>query len=233
MQEMKAEHRQMMREKKVTILELFRSPLYRQPIFIAIVLQLSQQLSGINAVFYYSTRIFERAGVAQPIYATIGAGVVNTAFTVVSLFVVERAGRRSLHMIGLLGMAVSAVLMTIALSLLEKLAWMSYVSIAAIFSFVAFFEIGPGPIPWFIVAELFSQGPRPSAFAVAGFSNWQPTSSWAWASRMWRCSTCHPVQEMTRGRTFDQISSGFRGAGGGEKHSPEELAHSLGADSQL
>lgn len=49
---------------------------------------------------------------------------------------------------------------------------MSYLSIVAIFGFVAFFEIGPGPIPWFIVAELFSQGPRPAAFAVAGFSNW-------------------------------------------------------------
>lgn len=49
---------------------------------------------------------------------------------------------------------------------------MSYVSIVAIFGFVAFFEIGPGPIPWFIVAELFSQGPRPAAVAVASFSNW-------------------------------------------------------------
>ncbi|KAJ8257803.1 hypothetical protein GJAV_G00189910 [Gymnothorax javanicus] len=139
MQEMKEESRQMMREKKVTIPELFRSPLYRQPLVIAIMLQLSQQLSGINAVFYYSTRIFEKAGVSQPVYATIGAGVVNTAFTVVSLFIVERAGRRSLHLTGLMGMAVSAVLMTIAMALLEKLTWMSYVSIAAIFSFVAFF----------------------------------------------------------------------------------------------
>ncbi len=50
MQEMKEESRQMMREKKVTIPELFRSPLYRQPMVIAIMLQLSQQLSGINAV---------------------------------------------------------------------------------------------------------------------------------------------------------------------------------------
>lgn len=49
---------------------------------------------------------------------------------------------------------------------------MSYLSIVAIFGFVAFFEVGPGPIPWFIVAELFSQGPRPAAVAVAGFSNW-------------------------------------------------------------
>lgn len=42
----------------------------------------------------------------------------------------------------------------------------------AIFGFVAFFEVGPGPIPWFFVAELFSQGPRPAAMAVAGCSNW-------------------------------------------------------------
>uniref|UniRef100_A0A673JDY0 Solute carrier family 2, facilitated glucose transporter member 1-like n=1 Tax=Sinocyclocheilus rhinocerous TaxID=307959 RepID=A0A673JDY0_9TELE len=243
--------RQMMREKKVTIPELFRSPLYRQPIAIAIMLQLSQQLSGINAVFYYSTKIFEKAGVQQPVYATIGAGVVNTAFTVVSLFVVERVGRRSLHLLGLLGMAGSAVLMTIALALLEKYDWMSYMSIVAIFAFVAFFEIGPGPIPWFIVAELFSQGPRPSAFAVAGFSNWTANFIVGMCFQYVE-ELCGPyvfiiftifllcffvftyfkVPE-TKGRTFDEISAGFRqAASGAEKHSPEEL-NSLGADSQL
>jgi SP family facilitated glucose transporter-like MFS transporter 2 len=42
----------------------------------------------------------------------------------------------------------------------------------AIFLFVSFFEIGPGPIPWFMVAEFFSQGPRPTALALAAFSNW-------------------------------------------------------------
>ncbi|KAI2663828.1 Solute carrier family 2, facilitated glucose transporter member 1 [Labeo rohita] len=217
MQEMKEESRQMMREKKVTIPELFRSPLYRQPIVIAIMLQLSQQLSGINAVFYYSTKIFEKAGVQQPVYATIGAGVVNTAFTVVS----------------------------------EKYDWMSYMSIVAIFAFVAFFEIGPGPIPWFIVAELFSQGPRPSAFAVAGFSNWTANfivgMCFQYVEEL--CGayvfiiftvfllcffifTYFKVPE-TKGRTFDEISAGFRqAASGAEKHSPEEL-NSLGADSQL
>lgn len=50
--------------------------------------------------------------------------------------------------------------------------WMSYLSMTAIFLFVSFFEIGPGPIPWFIVAELFSQGPRPAAIALAGCCNW-------------------------------------------------------------
>lgn len=55
MQEMKEESRQMMREKKVTIKELVTSPLYRQPLIVAIVLQLSQQLSGINAVSLFDS----------------------------------------------------------------------------------------------------------------------------------------------------------------------------------
>ena len=50
MEEMREESQQMKREKRVTILELFRSPNYRQPIFVAIMMHLSQQLSGINAV---------------------------------------------------------------------------------------------------------------------------------------------------------------------------------------
>ncbi|XP_062872230.1 solute carrier family 2, facilitated glucose transporter member 1-like [Trichomycterus rosablanca] len=251
-QEMKEESRLMAMEKQVTIPELFRSPLYRQPLLIAVMLQLSQQFSGINAVFYYSTSIFKKAGVSQPVYATIGAGVVNTVFTVVSLFVVERAGRRSLHLIGLGGMAVSAVCMTVAMSLSGQVPAMSYVSIVAIFVFVAFFEIGPGPIPWFIVAELFSQGPRPSAVAVAGFSNWtanfivamcfqpveQLTGQYVFIIFtillvIFFIFTYFKVPE-TKGQTFDEISAGFRqnAASGADKYSQNEQ-NTTGSDSQL
>uniref|UniRef100_A0A669E2V5 Solute carrier family 2, facilitated glucose transporter member 1 n=2 Tax=Oreochromis niloticus TaxID=8128 RepID=A0A669E2V5_ORENI len=226
MQEMKEESRQMMREKKVTILELFRSPLYRQPLLIAVMLQLSQQLSGINAVTF-----------TVHVYGTL-------TFLLISLCL-------SLHLLGLMGMAGSAILMTIALALLEQLKWMSYVSIVAIFAFVAFFEIGPGPIPWFIVAELFSQGPRPSAIAVAGFSNWTANFIVGMGFQ-YVADACGPyvfviftvllviffiftyfkVPE-TKGRTFDDITAGFRQTSAmAEKHTPEEL-NSLGADSQL
>uniref|UniRef100_A0A673Y070 Solute carrier family 2 member 2 n=1 Tax=Salmo trutta TaxID=8032 RepID=A0A673Y070_SALTR len=154
------------------MVEEVRSSLYRQQLFVALMMHLSQQLSGINAIFYYSTAIFERAGVTQPVYATIGVGVINTAFTMVSVALVDRAGRRTLTLIGLGGMCICAVAMTVGLVYLSVYSWMSYVSMLAIFLFVCFFEIGPGPIPWFIVAELFSQGPRPAAIALAGCTNW-------------------------------------------------------------
>ncbi|XP_076827024.1 solute carrier family 2, facilitated glucose transporter member 3 isoform X2 [Brachyhypopomus gauderio] len=116
-QEMKEEAAKLSKVTKVSVLDLFRNSAYRQPIIIVIVMNLSQQLSGINAVFYYSTEIFLIAGVTDPIIATIGTGVVNTIFTVVSLFLVERAGRRTLQMIGLGGMAICALIITVSLKL--------------------------------------------------------------------------------------------------------------------
>ncbi|XP_066446124.1 solute carrier family 2, facilitated glucose transporter member 2 [Eleutherodactylus coqui] len=171
-EEMKREKEEAASEKKVSIIQLFKSPNYRQPLLVSLVLHISQQFSGINGIFYYSTSIFTKSGISQPVYATIGVGAVNTVFTIVSVFLVERAGRRSLYLIGLAGMCICAVIMTIALALLHERAGMSYLCMVAIFLFVIFFEVGPGPIPWFIVAELFSQGPRPAAMAVSGFCNW-------------------------------------------------------------
>ncbi|XP_012879029.1 PREDICTED: solute carrier family 2, facilitated glucose transporter member 3-like [Dipodomys ordii] len=199
------------------------------PRFLVINKMREEQAKDTQNVFYYSTGIFKDAGVSQPIYATIGAGVVNTIFTVVSLFLVERVGRRTLHMIGLGGMAVCSVLMTVSLLMKDNFEAMSFICIAAILIYVAFFEIGPGPIPWFIVAELFSQGPRPAAMAVAGCSNW--TSNFlvgllfpSAASLMgpyvfivfaaflviFLIFTFFKVPE-TRGRTFEDIARVFEG----------------------
>ncbi|MCI4386246.1 hypothetical protein PGIGA_G00060020 [Pangasianodon gigas] len=170
--EMQREKEEAMKESKISIWRLLRAEQYRQQLFVALMLHLSQQFSGINAIFYYSTAIFHNAGVAQPVYATIGVGAVNTVFTLLSVALVDRAGRRTLMLIGLGGMCCCAVGMTVGLVYQNTYSWMSYLSMTAIFLFVSFFEIGPGPIPWFIVAELFSQGPRPAAIALAGFCNW-------------------------------------------------------------
>ncbi|XP_054436460.1 solute carrier family 2, facilitated glucose transporter member 2 [Pteronotus mesoamericanus] len=170
--EMRKEREEASSEQKVSILQLFTNSSYRQPILVSLMLHMAQQFSGINGIFYYSTRIFQTAGISQPVYATIGVGAINTVFTALSVFLVEKAGRRSLFLIGMSGMFVCAIFMSVGLVLLNKFTWMSYVAMIAIFLFVSFFEIGPGPIPWFMVAEFFSQGPRPAALAVAAFSNW-------------------------------------------------------------
>ncbi|XP_065132417.1 solute carrier family 2, facilitated glucose transporter member 2 isoform X1 [Paramisgurnus dabryanus] len=230
--EMQAEKEEAMKEAKMSILRLLRSSVYRKQLFVALMMHLSQQFSGINAIFYYSTAIFQTAGVGQPVYATIGVGVINIIFTLVSVALVDRAGRRTLTLIGLAGMCCCAVAMTVGMAFQDVYPWMSYLSMTAIFLFVSFFEIGPGPIPWFIVAELFSQGPRPAAIALAGCCNW--TSNFIigmffpyleslcgsyvfiiFAVLLFGFTifTYLRVPE-TKGKTFEEIAAGFRGKRG-------------------
>lgn len=54
----------------------------------------------------------------------------------------------------------------------ELIEWVRYVAVVATLTFVLFFAVGPGSIPWMITAELFSQGPRPAAMSIAVLVNW-------------------------------------------------------------
>ncbi|KAF7242643.1 Solute carrier family 2, facilitated glucose transporter member 2 [Varanus komodoensis] len=79
-----------------------------------------EEASKEKPIFYYSTDIFNQAHVRKPIYATIGVGFVNTVFTVFAVFLVDKAGRRSLFMAGLFGMMLCTITMTVGL-VLQKL----------------------------------------------------------------------------------------------------------------
>ncbi|KAK7443983.1 hypothetical protein BaRGS_00040431, partial [Batillaria attramentaria] len=159
---------------EVSILSLFKKPTLRRPLLISVVMQLSQQLSGINGVFYYSASLFKGAGLdpTAATYATSGVGGVMVVMTLVTIPLMDRAGRRTLHLIGLGGMCVFSVLITVALALRNEVAWFKIGSIVVSLLYVVFFALGPGSIPWLIVAELFSQGPRPAAMSVSVLVNW-------------------------------------------------------------
>ncbi|CAH0404111.1 unnamed protein product [Chilo suppressalis] len=173
MEEMHQEAEKNKVSKKVTLRELFGNRRLRQPLLIAMMVMVAQQFSGINAVISFSTDIFKKANLseAQSQYATLGTGVMNVVMTVVSLVLVEAAGRRTLLLAGFSGMFVVTVLLCIAL-LYTHVVWVSYVCIALVILFVVMFATGPGSIPWFLVTELFNQSARPAATAVAVTVNW-------------------------------------------------------------
>ncbi|XP_035219475.1 solute carrier family 2, facilitated glucose transporter member 1-like isoform X1 [Stegodyphus dumicola] len=174
MDEMRAEFEEMKTVPKVTLKEIVYNSVLRKPLIISVVIMLSQQLSGINAVIFYSTEIFMNAGLPKEtaVYATLGMGTINVLMTIVSMVLVEKAGRRTLHMFGLAGMMIISLLLTICLALTPKAPWLSYVSIICIIGFIIMFASGPGSIPWFLVAELFGQGARPIATSIAVAVNW-------------------------------------------------------------
>jgi len=173
-QEMRAEEVAQQAEARVSMLQLLRSPSLRAALVVGVVMHLSQQLSGINAVFYYSTDIFKDAHLSDEAaqYATMGVGVLMVLMTAVSMALIERQGRRTLHLWGLGGMFFFSIFITICFLVRQMISWISYLAVVCTFGFVVFFAVGPGSIPWMITAELFSQGPRPAAMSIAVLVNW-------------------------------------------------------------
>ncbi|XP_050052270.1 glucose transporter type 1-like isoform X1 [Dermacentor andersoni] len=173
-EEMKTEEQAQQQEAKVTMMQVITTRSLQLPLLIGVMMHLSQQLSGIIAVFYYSVRLFEAANLPPSTakFATIGVGVVMVVMTLVSIPLMDRAGRRTLHLYGLGGMFIFSIFITISLLVKFLYHWITYMSVVSTLCFVVFFAIGPGTIPWMLMAELFSQGPRPAAMSIGVLINW-------------------------------------------------------------
>ncbi|XP_071110230.1 solute carrier family 2, facilitated glucose transporter member 1-like [Haliotis cracherodii] len=173
-EEMNVEKDDEKKQAKFEISHLFLHNELRIPLIISVVLQLTQQFSGINAVIYYSTSIYESAELSErnSQFATLGSAIVNVLMTFVSALIIDRAGRRILLLTGLGGMFVFTVILTVALVFQHQVSWLSYLCIVAVICYIIFFAVGPGSIPWLIVAELFAQGPRSAAVSTAVLVNW-------------------------------------------------------------
>jgi SP family facilitated glucose transporter-like MFS transporter 1 len=155
------------------MIDLFKTPIIRWALFITVFLQLSQQLSGINAVIYYSTIIFQAAGFNKETsdYVNLSLGATNIIVTVISVFLMDRLGRRILHLTGIAGMFFTSLFLVISLIVQSTPFW-NKISLITTILFVAFFGIGPGSIPWLITAELFNQAYRVPASSIAVLVNW-------------------------------------------------------------
>lgn len=117
MDEMKQEQESMKLVPKVTLKEMLTNGSLRQPLIIAMMMMLAQQLSGINCAIFYSTEIFKNAGLDPQASqsATLGMGTMNVLMTFVSLVLIEKAGRKTLMIIGLVFMFLMTTLLFSAL----------------------------------------------------------------------------------------------------------------------
>lgn len=133
----------------------------------AVVLQMAQQLCGINAVFYYSTEFFEGI-IDSPLMGTFMIAFVNVLATYVALKVMDNTARKTLILISSGGMLLSTFLVMGALQGL----FAKWTALLAVMMFVSFFEIGLGPIPWLIVAEMFDAKYVATAMSLSCIVNW-------------------------------------------------------------
>lgn len=113
-------------------------------------LHAAKQLSGISAILYYSTSLFEGV-IENPLVVTTLVGSVNVLFTYVALRLMDKCRRKSLLISSLIGMLCSCSCLILG----QVGVFRGPIAIVAVNAYIAFYEIGIGPIPWLIIAEVF------------------------------------------------------------------------------
>lgn len=93
--------------------ELFR-PGMRLVLTIGVVVAVLQQITGINAIFFYAPMIFEQSGIGTDasFMQAVLVGLVNLAFTILAISQIDRLGRRPLLGCGLAGIAACMLLLS-------------------------------------------------------------------------------------------------------------------------
>ncbi|GFE78804.1 MFS transporter [Steroidobacter agaridevorans] len=142
----------------------------RKIMIIALGLAFFQQITGINAIFYYLPTIFTQAGggVDDAFRQAVMVGVVNVAMTFVAIWLIDKLGRKPLLIVGIAGMALSLFAISWAFS---QESYNARLVLIAIIGFVASFAISLGPVMWVLLSEIFPNEQRAAAISVAGFSN--------------------------------------------------------------
>jgi len=208
------------------------SPSLRPALTVGIGLAIFQQVTGINTVIYYAPLIIQSAGVSSAsgaILATAGIGAVNVLMTIVSMWLIDRIGRRPLLLTGIAGMIVTLGVLGWAFHSNVRSEALSWLAVISMMVYVASFAISLGPIFWLLIAEIYPLQVRSSSEGLAATFNWgsnllvsltfltllqgigAPKTFWLYglcAIGAWIFS--YSLVPETKGRTLEQIEQFWR-----------------------
>jgi len=144
--------------------------LYRKPILLAFAIAAFNQLAGINAILYYINDIFAAAGFSRVSsdQQSIVIGATNLLFTLPALYLIDRIGRKSLLLIGSVGLFVTLMGTAMILSVgqhQDLLIWM-------LIGFIAAFAFSQGAVIWVYISEIFPTEVRARGQSIGSSTHW-------------------------------------------------------------
>ena len=138
-----------------------------------IFIQAWQQLTGVNFIFYFGTTFFTNAGIHSPFLISIITSTVNVVMTLPGIWGVERFGRRSLLLVGAIGMTICEFIIAIVGSTTTSGNQAAQtVEVAFVCIYIAFFASTWGPVAWVVTGEVFPLKIRAKAMSLSVASNW-------------------------------------------------------------
>jgi sugar porter (SP) family MFS transporter len=152
---------------------------YGKPIFFAVTLAIFNQFSGINAIMYYAPRIFEMTGISKSgaLLQAISIGATNMIFTLFAIQLIDRFGRRTLLLIGSVGMVIFLGLVANAFFTGD---YGGYFVMICLIGFIAFFAFSQGAVIWVFISEIFPNRVRSAGQTLGSSTHWIMAALVSW-----------------------------------------------------
>lgn len=154
---------------------LLLQPGFRTVLFVGISLAMLGQFMGVNAVLYYGPVLFEEAGLAQnsSLDFQIMVGLVNVFSTVLAMWLIDRIGRKKLIYIGVSGMIVALVGVSIYFMLNTSAGRLSpFLLLGLMMAYIFCCAISICAVIFVLLSEMYPVKVRGAAMSIAGFSLW-------------------------------------------------------------
>lgn len=139
-------------------------------IILGIFLAVFQQWCGINVIFNYAEEVFANAGygISGTLFNIVLTGSVSLIFTVVSMFIVDRWGRKGLMLFGAGGLALVYIVMATGYYLHIQGTFMLFWVVVAI----SVYTLTLAPVTWVLLSEIFPNRVRGQAMSIATLALW-------------------------------------------------------------
>lgn len=144
---------------------------YYKPILLVFLMATFNQFSGINAIMYYAPRIFEMSGLTEDsaFLQAASVGFVNMLFTILAMSLIDKIGRKTLMVLGSIGMIISLIFSTF---FLNQPAIGKGLLIIPILVFIASFAFSQGAVIWVFISEIFPNRVRAAGQSFGTFIHW-------------------------------------------------------------
>jgi len=154
----------------------------RKPIIMTILIAAFNQLAGINAIMIYAPRIFELANfnVDSAMMQSISVGATNLLFTFLALFLIDKYGRKTLLMVGSVGMVFFLGMLAKSFFLNDFSDLGGYGVMVYLMGYIAFFAFSQGAVLWVFIAEIFPNKVRSKGQALGTFTHWVMAAVMIW-----------------------------------------------------
>lgn len=147
------------------------SMLHRTPIMLAIMFAFFSQVSGIQAIIYYSPKLFEMTGFGtdSSMLSTVGIGIINVLFTLLAMNFIDFIGRKTIMIIGSFGLIVTLGLVSISFFMSQFNTWLIPLSL---FIYTGFFAFSQGAVLWVFISEIFPNHIRAKGITLGSTTHW-------------------------------------------------------------